>query len=142
RNRQATLYGGPVNDGELTLVMRTAMPRPDVKKVFGDIYVATDHQTIEAILKDPAAPSDIRLYLGRAQWLNDQLRAEVAEGSWYMVPARSDLVFEPDLTGLWRKLAERAQLQEVRLNWPTRSMRFLTPASLETGSVEMTQLER
>ena len=111
-------YGGPVDDGRPTIALRTSHPPDMATQVFEDVYVSTDAGTITQILKDHKGASDLRIFLGRAQWLNEQLHSEIMEGAWYVVPADADQVFSADPTHLWRKLVERGQLQEVRFLLP------------------------
>jgi putative transcriptional regulator len=86
--------------------------------VFDDVYVSADADTIAQIIKDNPDPATLRIFLGRAQWLNEQLHTEIMEGAWYVVPAEADQVFCADPTHLWRKLVDQGQLQEVRLIVP------------------------
>lgn len=112
-------FGGPVDNGEPTLVFRTSHPPAKAIQIFEDVFVSTDADTIAQVLKqrlkDDARPAHLRIFLGRAQWLKEQLQYEIMEGAWYQVPADADQVFSADPTHLWHKLAGRGQLQEVRL---------------------------
>ena len=111
-------YGGPVDNGKPTLALRGATPSGKANQVFDDVYVSTDADTIAQVLKDHAHPADVRIFLGRAQWLDEQLHFEIMEGAWYMMPADADEVFSTDPAHLWRKLVERSQLQETRFIFP------------------------
>ncbi len=82
------------------------------------MYVTTDAGTIAGALKDHASLANVHIFLGRAQWLPEQLHYEIMEGAWYVVPADADQVFSTDPTHLWRKLVERGQLQETRFDNP------------------------
>jgi putative transcriptional regulator len=118
-------YGGPVDNGKPTLALRGATPSGKATQVFDDVYVSTDADTIAQVLqvlKDHAHPADLRIFLGRAQWLDEQLHFEIMEGAWYVMPADADEVFSTDPAHLWRKLVERSQLQEARFTFP-----FLEP---------------
>lgn len=109
-------FGGPVDNGQPTLVFRSTQPPAKSEQVLDDVYVTTDAGTIAQLLKDDAPRTQLRIYLGRAQWLNEQLKYEIMEGAWYKVPANADQVFSADPTHLWRKLVGRGQLQEVRFD--------------------------
>lgn len=114
KNQPDTAYfGGPVDLTEPSLILRASRPSGKATRLFNEIYLSTDPRSIAEILKDPRPAKDLRLFLGRAQWTRDQLRAEILRGSWYVVPAKAELVFSPDPGHLWRILVERAQLQEV-----------------------------
>lgn len=115
-------FGGPVDNGQPTLVLRTSHPPAQAAQVLDDVYVSTDADTIAKILKDSTHPANLRIFLGRAQWLPEQLHYEIMEGAWYVVPADADQVFSADPTHLWRKLVERGQLQEVRFILPLARM--------------------
>jgi len=58
----------------------------------------------------------LRVYLGYAGWGADQLREEIAEGSWYVVPSQPEDWFRPDTTDLWRDVMRR---QPGMLAWHT-----------------------
>jgi putative transcriptional regulator len=110
-------YGGPVDNGRPTIALRTNHPPAQAVQLFEDVYVSTDADTIAQILKDHTAPADLRIFLGRAQWLEDQLQSELMREAWYIVPPDAELLFSADPTHLWRKLVARGQLQETRFDW-------------------------
>jgi len=114
KNHAETAYfGGPVDPTEPSLVLRASQPPEKTIRLLDDIYVSVDPGSAAELLKDPRPAKDVRLFLGRAQWTPDQLHAEIAEGSWYVVPAKADMVFSPDPERIWRALVQRAELQEV-----------------------------
>ena len=110
-------YGGPIDNGRPTVALRTSHPPAKAVQIFEDVYVSTDADTIAQILKE-RPPANIRIFLGRAQWLEDQLQSELMREAWYIVPPDADLVFNTDPTHLWRKLVARGQLQETRFILP------------------------
>lgn len=62
-------------------------------------------------LVDLASPPEdltqtIRVYSGYSGWGSDQLEAEIATGSWYLVPALATDVFEGD-DDQWRRVLRR-----------------------------------
>jgi len=103
-------YGGPVELNEPCLTLRSSQPPNKSARLFDDLDLIADANTIGDFLKDPGGVKDLRLFMGRAQWTADQLRAEIYEGSWYMIPADVGLVFSPDPKHLWSVLVERGQL--------------------------------
>jgi putative transcriptional regulator len=103
-------YGGPVELYEPCLTLRSSRPPNKSARLFDDLDLIADANTIGDFLKDPGGVKDLRLFMGRAQWTADQLRAEIYEGSWYLIPADVDLVFSPDPKHLWSVLVERGQL--------------------------------
>ncbi len=104
--------GGPVEPGEVAVLFRAASAIDSATRVFGDTYVATGRDAVAAVLKDPRI-ADLRVIMGKAQWLRDQLMSEVMAGAWYVVPAKSDLVFG-DPKDLWSALVKGGDLEEAR----------------------------
>ena len=112
KSTQETMYlGGPVEPDEASVIFRASSSPGSAARIFNDTYVATGHDAIAAVLKDPRI-ADLRVILGKAQWLRDQLYSEVMRGAWYVVPAKSDLVFS-DPKDLWSTLVQGGDLQEA-----------------------------
>jgi putative transcriptional regulator len=111
-------FGGPVDNGQPILALRTSHPPANTTQIVDDVYVSTDADTIGQILRDQARPDHLRIFLGRAQWAKDQLHYEIMEGAWYVMPADADQIFSADPAHLWHKLAERGQLQETGFIMP------------------------
>ena len=112
KSTQETMYlGGPVEPDEASVIFRASSAPGSATRIFDDTYVATGHDAIAGILKDPRF-ADLRVILGKAQWLRDQLYSEVMRGAWYVVPAKSDLVFS-DPKDLWSALVQGGDLQEA-----------------------------
>lgn len=49
----------------------------------------------------------LRIFAGYAGWGAGQLEAEIAEGSWYVVPAETTDVLTADAETLWRRVLRR-----------------------------------
>jgi putative transcriptional regulator len=60
------------------------------------------------------AVSAVRIFVGYAGWDADQLRGEIAEGSWYVVPSEPRDAFRPDTDDLRRDVLRR---QPGELAW-------------------------
>ncbi|MBI2244712.1 MAG: YqgE/AlgH family protein [Nocardioides sp.] len=56
----------------------------------------------------------LRVFAGYAGWGADQLRDEIEEGSWYVVPGEARDVFRSDASDLWRDVLRR---QPGELAW-------------------------
>ena len=99
------------------MIFRAPSAIGSATRVLGDTYVAAGRDAIAAVLKDPRV-ADLRVILGKAQWLRDQLQTEVMAGAWYVVPAKSDLVFS-DPKDLWSTLVKGGDLEEAGANPPS-----------------------
>ncbi len=112
KSTQEMMYlGGPVEPDEASVIFRASSTPGSATRIFDDTYVATGHDAVAGILKDPRF-TDLRVILGKAQWLRDQLYSEVMRGAWYVVPAKPDLVFA-DPGDLWSTLVQGGDLQEA-----------------------------
>jgi len=112
KSTQETIYlGGPVEPDQASVIFRASSAPGSATRIFDDTYVATGRDAIAGVLKDPRF-TDIRVILGKAQWLRDQLHAEVMAGAWYVVPAKPELVFS-DPKDLWSTLVQGGDLQEA-----------------------------
>ena len=56
----------------------------------------------------------LRVFAGYAGWGADQLRGEIEEGSWYVVPGEAGDVLRSDASDLWRDVLRR---QPGELAW-------------------------
>lgn len=114
KNVAATAFlGGPVEPDQAALLIRASESSNKTTHLFDDVYASTDSGSIGELLKNSAPNNDLRVILGRAQWTPDQLQDEIQEGSWYIAPAKSAVVFSNDPASVWRVLVNRGQLQEV-----------------------------
>ncbi|MGH7925645.1 MAG: YqgE/AlgH family protein [Candidatus Binatus sp.] len=108
---EAVYLGGPVEPDAAAVIFRASSPIGSATRIFGDTYVATGHEAIAAVLKDPRI-ADLRVILGKAQWLRAQLYGEIMAGAWYVIPAKADLVFS-DPKDLWSTLVKGGDLEEA-----------------------------
>jgi putative transcriptional regulator len=119
KNRTQTAYfGGPVDVTDPCLVLRTAQTPAKATRLFDDVYVSSDTDSITGLLGHAKVAKDMRLFFGRAQWTADQLHDELLEGAWYVVPGKPDLIFSSDPASVWRALVHRAQVHEVNAGPP------------------------
>ena len=129
KNRSDTaFFGGPVDISEPLALVRTPHAPDGAVPLFKDIYLNLKPDSIASMLKDSQELSSMRLYLGRAQWTDDQLHSEFLENSWYNVPSDPQYVFSSDPDTVWRTLVARAQAIET--STPTPGWRGNPPALL------------
>src|SRR5208282_1023540 len=62
---EAVYMGGPVEPDQASVIFRASSAIASATKVFGDTYVATGHEAIAAVVKDPRI-ADLRVILGKA----------------------------------------------------------------------------
>ncbi|MBV8056695.1 MAG: YqgE/AlgH family protein [Deltaproteobacteria bacterium] len=110
---QKVYFGGPVDLTEPLLVVRTTRPPKPAIQLWSDVYAIADAGSISDILRDPRSSNDARLYVGRAQWAQEQLRGELLEGAWTVVPVKTDLIFAHDSAKIWPMLSQHEHVREI-----------------------------
>jgi putative transcriptional regulator len=112
--------GGPVARGRLLMLGRAASVPPGSFHVLEDVYLSTDPQLLQDLGAGRLPGARVRFYAGYAGWGSGQLQAEVARGSWWIVPADAATLFDSDPATLWDTLQRRASLQGTRMDAPER----------------------
>jgi putative transcriptional regulator len=99
-------YGGPVGPEIGMVVHSTDYALPDTRRVTPELAVTSN----PAVLKDIAAghgPKRSIPVLGYAGWGPGQLESELAQGSWFAIPADPELIFSPEVQKIWQSAIER-----------------------------------
>lgn len=111
--REKAYFGGPVDPNVAIMFTRNAPRSGDSTRLSEKLYASINLGSIAAMLTKPWSPQDQRLFLGRAQWSRDQLRGEILQGAWEILPVDVELVFSADPSQLWSKLVQKAHLRQV-----------------------------
>ncbi len=115
KEREEAYFGGPVDPTDASVVVRAAAAPAGALPAFDDVYCVFEHDAEARVLKSPSSVKDLRVILGRSQWMHDQLRGEVMQGSWFVMPADAGMVFSTDGIRLWRDLVDRGKLLETSI---------------------------
>jgi putative transcriptional regulator len=110
---QRVYFGGPVDLSTPLLVIRTTTPPKAAFRLLANVFAIADPGSIRDILNDSRYAGDARLFLGRTQWAQEQLRGELLQGAWSVVPLRADLIFEHDSGKVWPMLSQHEHVREV-----------------------------
>jgi putative transcriptional regulator len=100
-------YGGPVHPDVGMVVHSTEYARAATRRITADIAVTSD----PAVLGDLAhgkGPRRAVPVLGYAGWAPGQLESELAQGSWFTLPADPGLIFAPDPGAVWKAAFARS----------------------------------
>jgi putative transcriptional regulator len=109
RTGEPLYSGGPVMPQTLVALFRSdSAPLAPSFHVLQGIYLSMH----PAILERLSAP--YRMYAGFAGWMPLQLESEIQRDGWYVLPAREELLFRKDTSGMWEELVERARGQRTR----------------------------
>ena len=108
--RQKVRHGGPVGGTLMALHDQRAMADMVVRD---DLYVATALNAMEWLAG--TAEGRAMFYVGHSGWGSGQLEAELAEGTWLVLPATPDHVFgDLDAFALWKAAKSDVGRREIQ----------------------------
>lgn len=99
-------YGGPIAIGTRALLRSPSKPGPGLH-IFGDVSMISNQRVMEDMLRAGTEPSSFRVYAGYVGWSTQQLKNEVAQGLWRVLPADAGVVFDRDPEKVWDRLISR-----------------------------------
>lgn len=111
--RDVIYYGGPVARDGLVFLVRSQEPPVRALRILKDVYVTAQRSEIEGALNKLDSTTALRVYAGHSGWAPGQLQNEIARGSWHVLPADAQTVFEKDPATLWPELSKRAALRRT-----------------------------
>jgi len=104
KTAQAPVYkGGPIAIGIRALLRSPSKPGPGLH-VFADVSMISNRRVMDDMMRAGASPSTFRVYAGYVGWSIQQLKNEVAQGLWRVLPPGSGIVFDPDPEKVWDRL--------------------------------------
>lgn len=110
--------GGPVQRGQITLLLQADAAPGNARHVFDDIYFSSSGDLLRQLSSETDSDKQFRLYLGFAGWGAGQLDAELARGGWRILPGEADIVFDPSPETVWAELVERSTIHWTGLLAP------------------------
>ncbi len=118
KNPHRVFIGGPVQRGQITLLVQADEAPGDARHVFADIYFSGSGDLLRQLASETDSDKEFRLYLGFAGWGAGQLDAELARGGWRILPAEAPIVFDPSPETVWPELVERSTVHWTGLLTP------------------------
>ena len=106
--------GGPVETSAVFALSRSKAKLDGAEPVFGDTYLISSKSVFEKAIANRPDSASLHVYLGYAGWSNDQLRAEVKTGSWFIFQGDAGTVFDSDPDALWREMIQKTELKMVK----------------------------
>lgn len=114
--------GGPVETSAVLALAQSPAKLEKAEHLFAGVYLITDKGLLEQTLSAKPDPGDFHVYLGYAGWTQDQLRAEIQSGAWFVFPADAGAVFSSDPDALWLKMIKKTELHWARTGPPAGSL--------------------
>jgi putative transcriptional regulator len=111
KNRSDPVYlGGPMEPSTAFALFQSPTKIQNAENLFGAVYLITHKDTLEQAISSRPGPGVLHVYMGYAGWTQDQLRAEVKLGAWFVFPADPDTVFNSDPDSLWKQMIGKTEL--------------------------------
>jgi putative transcriptional regulator len=108
RYKQPLHAGGPVMRQVIVALFRSEdAPKAAAFHVLKNLYLSMHPANISALLEQPG--QRFRLFAGFSGWAPGQLESEMRSDTWYVLPAREELLFRKDTSGMWRELVEKVR---------------------------------
>ncbi len=108
--------GGPVARRRVIMLVRTDDEIEGAHPVFDDVHLGASNGLLQSLANGWDKPKAFRAYTGYAGWGAGQLEGEMKRGSWHVLPAKGDLVFDPNPERVWTKLIEQTNLRWAEAN--------------------------
>jgi len=105
--------GGPVEPSRLLLLFRLKEPPADARSVFDGVYVGGTPKVLERIITQAKPTETFRAFAGFAAWAPGQLKYEMLQGAWGILPPDSFSIFDQDPATLWQDCISRLQAPKV-----------------------------
>ena len=96
--------GGPVNKNTLHFLHQFPDLIPGSFEVADKIYWGGDFETLKELLKNrEISTKKIKFFVGYSGWDANQLKHEMIEGSWIVLPATEALIFKTPDDQIWKQ---------------------------------------
>ena len=113
---QHRLYiGGPVAPTGVLALLRSDTPPSGARAILDDVHLIGAREPLEDEIRARTAPARFRVYVGYAGWGPGQLERETADGSWHVVRATADVVFDPEPASVWERQIRLTEARMARL---------------------------
>lgn len=95
--------GGPVQTNTLHMIHRIPNTIPGGTTVAGNILWGGSFQQLQEMSETMHLihRQDVKLFIGYSGWGPGQLEAEIKEGTWFIVDANEQILFEQDPQKVW-----------------------------------------
>jgi putative transcriptional regulator len=129
-NADMIYVGGPVEQGAVLALLKSANKPDDSQRVFADVYLISSKALLQKTLAAKTDSVAFHAFLGYAGWGPGQLEHEIDLGAWHIMPAAAGEVFHSDPDSVWPRLIKRTE------------MRIAQAYSLRNASIGSTRIAR
>jgi putative transcriptional regulator len=98
----------------MLLLIRSTQPPEQSTPVTDDVYISSNWNVLERLMKKKTKDERFRLFAGYAGWAPNQLDFERTRGDWHVLKADAETVFAQKPLEIWQELIHRASAKWVR----------------------------
>ncbi|MEW6110204.1 MAG: YqgE/AlgH family protein [Nitrospirota bacterium] len=106
-------FGGPVNTGQMFMLIRSVYKPEESIHIFKDIYASSSRKLLQKMIDNSAAGERFKIYAGYSGWAPQQLDMEVSRGDWHVLQADMASIFDKEPPEIWPELIRRVSAQWV-----------------------------
>ncbi len=107
-------FGGPVNVERVIFLIQSPKPLEHASHICDDIYISGSLALLQKLV-DESGPSRFRIFAGSAAWGPGQLDREISVGSWNILQADAETLFQKGADKIWQELILQGSAQWARL---------------------------
>jgi putative transcriptional regulator len=97
-------YGGPVNSDQLYYLHTKPKLLEDSIEIMPGVYMGGNYETLKNLIDiKKITPKDIRFFVGYSGWSAGQLKKELKDNSWIVIPGTTDH-FKATSKNLWKEI--------------------------------------
>ena len=105
--------GGPVEPNRLLLLFRLKEPPPGSRLIFDGVYMGDTPNILERIIAQAKPTDPFRAFAGSARWAPGQLKYEMLQGAWAILPPDSAGIFDNIPATFWQDCIGRLTTPRV-----------------------------
>lgn len=96
--------GGPVANEQLFFLHSSDINIPGGKSINDNIYQGGDfRKAVELLSNGKLSLAEIKIFIGYCGWNSNELESEIAEGSWKILPASTETIFNHAEEIIWNE---------------------------------------
>lgn len=105
--------GGPVELNRLLLLFRLKEPPAGSRLIFDGVYMGDTPKILERIIAQAKPTDTFRAFAGSARWAPGQLKYEMLQGAWAVLPPDSNGIFNDNPATFWQDCIDRLTAPRV-----------------------------
>lgn len=112
-HKDTVFIGGPIAGDQMLMLIRSATKHEKSHYLFKDIYISSNLELLQQMIRKTSDGVGFRAYVGYAGWGAGQLDREISRGSWYVFHADAKTIFDKAPSKIWPELFRLGSAQYI-----------------------------